>query len=111
MVLNRTPSSLKRTIAVAVQSMIIAVVIVVFAVPYALVDVGQSALALNLAATTTALVWPTGARFVDPVASPRSTRILAIVLAFVCCAVVTALCWREIGRMSPARAHRDLTRT
>lgn len=79
--------------------MMIAYVIVAFAVPYALVSVGQSALAVNLAATTIALVWPTGARFVDPIASPQSTRIIAIVLAFVCCAIVTAVCWRGLGRI------------
>ena len=69
-VLHRTPSPLKHTIAVTVRSMTIAVVIVVFAVPYSLVGIGRSALGVNLAATTVALVWPTGARFVDPVGSP-----------------------------------------
>ena len=47
--LNRTASPLKRTIVVAARSMMIAVVIVVFAVPYALVRVGQSAAMIGAA--------------------------------------------------------------
>ena len=46
--------------------MMIAVIIVLCA--YALVSIGHSALGVNVVATTIALVRPTGARFVHPIA-------------------------------------------
>ena len=92
----RTLPPMRRSIVRTAISIAIAYAVAGASVVYGLVGVGQLGLVMNLIGTVAALVWPEHVASIDRPGSPRSSRLLTVLLCLMVSVIVSAALWQRL---------------
>ena len=92
----RTLPPMRRSIVRTAISIAIAYVVAGASLAYGLVGVGQIGLVMNLIGTIAALLWPEHVSSIDRPGSPRSSRLLTLLLCLMVSIIVSAALWQRL---------------